>query len=167
MNARLPTTWVISLTPFGDDESLDEVGLRAHLRRMKAAGIGVYVAGSGSGEAYTLTWGDVLDDRGRARKRLMVRTALSDGEVTTPKSARAREPELFTPVARELVALHLAQGRPTTDALVFPDAAGSHLRRQNWRRRAFKRRSSPRNRVIAERCSCSGRCWPNNHGGPR
>jgi hypothetical protein len=38
--------------------------------------------------------------------------------VTTPKSARAREPELFTPVARELVALHLAEGRPPTDALL-------------------------------------------------
>jgi Phage integrase family len=67
----------------------------------------------------------------------MVRTALSDGEVTTPKSARAREPELFAPVARELTALHLSQGRPPADALVFPDAAGGHLRRQNWRRRVW------------------------------
>src|SRR5581483_5670430 len=55
VNARLPSTWVISLTAFAADESLDEQGLRAHLRRMKAAGIGVYVGGSGSGEAYTLT----------------------------------------------------------------------------------------------------------------
>lgn len=51
---RTPSTFVISLTPFGDDGSLDEARLRAHLRRLAASGIGVYVAGSGSGEAYTL-----------------------------------------------------------------------------------------------------------------
>ena len=32
---------------------------------------------------------------------------------------------------------HLAQGRPSADTLVFPDAAGGHLRRQNWRRRVW------------------------------
>jgi hypothetical protein len=51
--------------------------------------------------------------------------------------ATAREPELFAPVARELMALHLADGGPRRDALVFPDAAGGHLRRQNWRRRVW------------------------------
>src|SRR4051812_42012222 len=112
--------------------------VRRQLDQRNAALVSVLAyEGLRPGEAYTLTWGDVLDDRGRARKRVMVRTALSDGEVTTPKSARAREPELFTPVARELVALHLAQGRPPTAALVFPDAAGGHLRRQNWRRRVW------------------------------
>ena len=112
--------------------------IRRQLDQQNAALVSVLAyEGLRPGEAYTLTWGDVLDDRGRARKRLLVRTALSDGEVTTPKSARAREPELFTPVARELAALHLAQGRPPSDALVFPDAAGSHLRRQNWRRRVW------------------------------
>jgi integrase len=89
------------------------------------------------GEAYALTWGDVLDDRGKPRKRLLVQRAVSSGEVTTPKSARAREPELFAPVARELAELHLAQGRPKLDRLVFPDAAGGSLRRQNWRRRVW------------------------------
>ena len=42
-----------------------------------------------------------------------------------------------SPVSRELVALHLAQGRPPLDKLVFPDSAGGHLRRQNWRRRVW------------------------------
>src|SRR3954454_20567752 len=52
---RQPSTFVISLTPFGRDESLDEESLRSHLRRMAAAGIGVYLGGSGSGEGDTLS----------------------------------------------------------------------------------------------------------------
>jgi len=52
--ARDPSTFVISLTPFDRDERLDEEGFRVHLRRLAAAGIGVYVGGAGSGEGYTL-----------------------------------------------------------------------------------------------------------------
>ena len=54
-----PSTFVISLTAFGADGTLDEQGLRGHLRRMAAAGIGVYLAGSGSGEGYTLSPAEV------------------------------------------------------------------------------------------------------------
>jgi 4-hydroxy-tetrahydrodipicolinate synthase len=57
--ARDPSTFVISLTPFDRDEGLDEEGLRRHLRRLGAAGIGVYVGGAGSGEGYTLTENEV------------------------------------------------------------------------------------------------------------
>jgi 4-hydroxy-tetrahydrodipicolinate synthase len=49
------STYVISLTPFAADQSLDDAALRAHLGRLREAGIGVYLAGSGSGEAYTLS----------------------------------------------------------------------------------------------------------------
>ena len=49
------STFVISLTPYTEDGALDEDGLRAHLRRLAAAGIGVYLGGSGSGEGYTLS----------------------------------------------------------------------------------------------------------------
>ena len=49
------STFVISLTPFAADGTLDEAGLRGHLRRLRASGIGVYLAGSGSGEGYTLS----------------------------------------------------------------------------------------------------------------
>jgi 4-hydroxy-tetrahydrodipicolinate synthase len=52
---RQPSTFVISLTAFAADESLDEEALRGHLRRLAASGIGVYLAGSGSGEGYTLS----------------------------------------------------------------------------------------------------------------
>ena len=34
---------------------MDEVALRGHLRRMAAAGIGVYLGGGGSGEGYVLS----------------------------------------------------------------------------------------------------------------
>ncbi len=55
MSARRHSTYVISLTPFTEDGALDEAGLRAHLGRLRTSGIGVYLAGSGSGEGYTLT----------------------------------------------------------------------------------------------------------------
>ena len=64
-------------------------------------------------------------------------TARSPARRSRPRSPARREPELFTPVARELVELHLARGRPDPSALVFPDSEGGHLRRQNWRRRVW------------------------------
>lgn len=55
------STFVVSLTPFQEDGSLDEPGMRAHLRRLAASGIGIYLGGSGSGEGYTLD----ADERAR------------------------------------------------------------------------------------------------------
>lgn len=49
------STFVISITPFTEDGTLDEVATRGHLRRMAAAGIGVYLGGGGSGEGYVLS----------------------------------------------------------------------------------------------------------------
>jgi 4-hydroxy-tetrahydrodipicolinate synthase len=54
------STFVISLTPFDAEERLDENALRGHLRRLRESGIGVYLAGSGSGEGYTLTEEETL-----------------------------------------------------------------------------------------------------------
>ena len=53
--ARGTSTHCISLTPFTEAGDLDEQALRDHLRRLGRSGIGVYVAGSGSGEGYTLS----------------------------------------------------------------------------------------------------------------
>jgi len=50
-----PSTFVISITPFAEDGAFDEVATRGHLRRMAAAGIGVYLGGGGSGEGYVLS----------------------------------------------------------------------------------------------------------------
>jgi len=49
------STFVISITPFDANGRLDESALRAHLDRMADAGIGVYLAGGGSGEGFTLS----------------------------------------------------------------------------------------------------------------
>jgi integrase len=76
-------------------------------------------------------------ERGLPRERLRVVRGLSEREVTSPKSARAREPELFGPVATELAELYLARGRPDPRTLVFADTKGGHLRRQNWRQRVW------------------------------
>jgi hypothetical protein len=87
---------------------------RARLRRPPTA------------EAYALVWNDALDDRSR-RQRLRVQRAISGAEVTTTKSGRGREPELFKPVVRELVELYLSRGRPESRSLVFPDSEGGHI----------------------------------------
>lgn len=50
-----PSTFVISITPFAEDGAFDEMATRGHLRRMAAAGIGVYLGGGGSGEGYVLS----------------------------------------------------------------------------------------------------------------
>ena len=47
--------FVISMTPFDREGHLDENGLREHLRRLAAAGVGVYVGGGASGEGFTLS----------------------------------------------------------------------------------------------------------------
>ncbi len=55
LNAERASTYVISITPFTADGGFDEPGIRRHLRRLAAAGIGVYLGGGGSGEGYVLT----------------------------------------------------------------------------------------------------------------
>jgi len=50
-----PQVLCMSVTPFSDDDRLDEEGLRSHLRRMVAAGCGVYMGSGGSGEGHSLT----------------------------------------------------------------------------------------------------------------
>ena len=53
--AERASCFVISITPFAEDGRLDEDRFRAHMRRLAAGGIGVYVGGGGSGEGYTLS----------------------------------------------------------------------------------------------------------------
>lgn len=47
--------YVISLTPFDESGQLDEGHYRAHLQRLAAGGVGIYVAGGASGEAFTFS----------------------------------------------------------------------------------------------------------------
>src|SRR5690242_19555935 len=45
----------IAITPFDSAGRVDEAGFRAHLRRLREGGVSAYIAGSGSGEGYSLT----------------------------------------------------------------------------------------------------------------
>ncbi len=49
------TMFCVSQTPFDEDLRIDEPAFRAHLRRVVAAGNGVYVGSPGAGEGYALT----------------------------------------------------------------------------------------------------------------
>ena len=73
-----------------DPETVEQI--RAQLDPQNAALVSVLAyEGLRPAEAYALEWRDVLDDRGKPRKRLRVERALSGEEVSTPKSQRARE----------------------------------------------------------------------------
>jgi integrase len=132
--------------------------IRTRLGPQNAAAVSV-LAYEGLRPAEALVWGDVIDDRGRPRKRLRVERAISGDEISTTKSQRGREPDLFKPVARELVELYPGRGRPHPGTLVFPDSHGGHLRRQNWRRRvwipALERAGVPYFRSYGLRRTCA------------
>ena len=77
------SVYVISITPFTEDGALDEAGLRAHLARLRASGIGVYLAGSGSGEGYTLS---------RAERRRVLELGAEELAGAVPVRAMGVEP---------------------------------------------------------------------------
>jgi 4-hydroxy-tetrahydrodipicolinate synthase len=101
---RSPSTFVISITPFTADGALDEPGLRAHLSRLGDAGIGVYLAGSGSGEGYT------LDDR-------EVATVLAVGAETLGGRVPVRSMGVEPRTAAEMVATARVAERSGVEAL--------------------------------------------------
>ncbi len=49
-----PTIFCMIVTPMDEQGRIDEEGLRAHLRRMVGAGVGVYLGSGGSGEGHAL-----------------------------------------------------------------------------------------------------------------
>jgi 4-hydroxy-tetrahydrodipicolinate synthase len=80
---RPSSTFVISITPFAAGGALDEPALRAHLRRLGEAGVGVYVGGGGSGEGFTL-------DANEARR--VVEVAVEELRGVVPVRAMGTEP---------------------------------------------------------------------------
>ena len=55
IHPETPTMFSMVVTPMDDKGHLDEVGIRAHLRRQIDAGVGVYLGSGGSGEGHALT----------------------------------------------------------------------------------------------------------------
>jgi 4-hydroxy-tetrahydrodipicolinate synthase len=92
------SAFVISITPFDWAGGLDTAGFRAHLRRMGASGIGVYVGGGGSGEGYSLPPEDT---------RRLLEVAVDELKGTVPIRAMGVEPRTaeqmidFTQMATE------------------------------------------------------------------
>jgi 4-hydroxy-tetrahydrodipicolinate synthase len=91
VNAKRLSTYAISITPFDEGQALDEAAFRGHLRRLAAAGIGVYVCGGGSGEAFTLSWEEqrrvleiaIEELKGRVEVRAMGREPRTPAEMLT------------------------------------------------------------------------------------
>ncbi len=54
MNSKKLSVITISITTFNKNGAFDEAAYRKHLRRLRDGGVSVFVAGSGSGEGYTL-----------------------------------------------------------------------------------------------------------------
>jgi 4-hydroxy-tetrahydrodipicolinate synthase len=98
------TVFVISITPFTADGELDEGALRAHLRRMAVAGVGVYVGGSGSGEGYSLT---------TAERDRVFEVAAEELSGRVPARAMGVEPRS----AAEMVSLAHAAAKAGLDAV--------------------------------------------------
>ena len=55
MIANEPTVFCMSATPFTARDQVDEDGLRVHLRRLVAAGVGIYLGSGGAGEGHALS----------------------------------------------------------------------------------------------------------------
>lgn len=88
----------MSATPFHEDGSLDEDGLRTHLRRLVAAGNGVYLGSGGAGEGHVLTVPEL-------RRIYDIGVEECKGRVPTYANPReARSAEQMYEVAREAVA---------------------------------------------------------------
>ena len=100
-------TFTISITPFTADGAIDEAGLRAHLRRLGASGIGTYVGGGGSGEGYTLS----LDET-----RRLLEIAVEELNGIAPIRAMGTEPR----TARQMIDfLHMAEATGVEAAQVY------------------------------------------------
>ena len=65
-----PSAFVISITPFDESGAVDWDATRAHLARLRAAGVGVYVGGGGSGEGHALLSDEVDELLAVARAEL-------------------------------------------------------------------------------------------------
>ena len=94
---------VVCLTPFDNEGKLDEAAFRRQLGRLRDAGVCVYMAGSGSGEAYSLT----KDERNR-----VMAIAVEELKGRVPVRAMGCEPH----VVDDMVEFMQAAERAKVDA---------------------------------------------------
>lgn len=100
-------TFTIAITPFTSDGRLDEPAIRRHLRKLRDAGIGVYVGGGGSGEGYTLS---------KDETKRLVHVAVEELKGRTDVRAMGVEPR----TAEEMIAfLEMAKGAGVDAAQVY------------------------------------------------
>jgi len=120
MTSRPASTFVVSMTPFTATGALDESGLRRHLGRMRDAGIGVYLAGSGSGEGYTLSDAEttrVLElGVEELAGRVPVRAMGVEPRTAAEMIARVRQAELVGVDAVQVYSLDQGHGNQPTAA---------------------------------------------------
>jgi 4-hydroxy-tetrahydrodipicolinate synthase len=83
--------YAISITPFDEQGRIDEEKLRHHFRYLGAGGVGVYVAGGASGEAFTFT---------EAENRLVLTAAAEELKGVVPVRGMGIEPRS----ARQMIA---------------------------------------------------------------
>src|SRR5690348_7469306 len=81
------STLVISITPFDAERRLDESAFRQHLARLREAGVSVWVAGSGSSEAYTYS---------REERDRVLAIAVEELKGKVPVYAMGCEPRLIS-----------------------------------------------------------------------
>ncbi|MSQ25289.1 MAG: dihydrodipicolinate synthase family protein [Dehalococcoidia bacterium] len=142
MPAKNPSTYVISLTCFNEKDEFDKEMQRAHFKRLAASGIGVYVGGGGSGEAFVLS---------PEEYRQLVQVASEELKGKVPFRVMGREPRSakefiglyeiskpYNPDAIQLYSLDAGHGRGTPmrmleayfrdllDAIPIPCVLSSH-----------------------------------------
>lgn len=101
--AKKLSSVVVCLTPFDDDGKFDEAAFRRQLGRLRDAGVCVYMAGSGSGEAYALT---------REERDRVMMVAVEELKGRVPVRAMGCEPR----VIEDMVDFMQAAERANVDA---------------------------------------------------
>jgi integrase len=112
---------------------VEQVRARLHARDAALVSVLAY-SGLRPGEALGLTWADVRE------QTIIIERTLALGETKGTKTRRNRTVRLLKPLASDLAAWRMAQGRPEDGRPVFPMRDGRYWTEsayRNWRRKVF------------------------------